>query len=183
MVEPQPTEVCLVDPDGTQLECFGSREEAVAAKATLQVTPKASATPTASTSASASASASPSVAADGYCLADPTGAELACYPTKKATTAAQKGVTLDVTQQSFCVTDTGGTDAIRVALGVAERGCFGERLGLRLAVREPLAHEHRLRRPGSIRRVRAAVRAGHARGGRRPARRDRGPADLGRSTA
>ena len=111
VVEPQPTEVCLVDPDGTQLECFGSREEAVAAKATLQVTPKASATPTASTSASASASASPSVAADGYCLADPTGAELACYPTKKATTAAQKGVTLDVTQQSFCVTDTGGTDA------------------------------------------------------------------------
>ena len=111
VVEPQPTEVCLVDPDGTQLECFGSRQEAVAAKATLQVTPKASATPTASTSASASASASPSVAADGYCLTDPTGAELACYPTKKAATAAQKGVTLDVTQQSFCVTDTGGTDA------------------------------------------------------------------------
>ena len=107
-VEPQPTEVCLIDPDATQLECFGSREEAVAAKATLQVTPKATATPT----ASASPPASPSTPTDGgYCLTDPTGAELACYPTKKAATAAQKGVTLDVTQQSFCVTDTGGTDA------------------------------------------------------------------------
>jgi preprotein translocase subunit SecD len=104
VVESQPSEVCLVDPDGAQLACFGSRQEAQAAKATLQVAPKASATP--------SGSASPSTAADGsYCLTDPTGAELACYPTNKAATAAQAGITLDITQQSFCVTDAGGAAA------------------------------------------------------------------------
>jgi len=106
VVEPRPTEVCLVDPDGTQVDCFGSREEAVAAKATLQVTAKASTTPTAT--ASAAASPSPTATDGGFCLTDPTGAELACYPDKATAKAAQKALKLDVTKQSFCVTDAGG---------------------------------------------------------------------------
>ena len=104
VVEAQPSEVCLVDPDGTQLGCYGSQQEATAAQATLQVTPKAGASP------SAGASASPSAAPDGgFCLTDPTGAELACYPDKAAATAAQKGLKVDVTQRTFCVTDAGGS--------------------------------------------------------------------------
>ena len=176
VVEPQATEVCLVDPDGTQLDCFGSRTEAVAAKATLQVAPKASATPTASASTSATPSAVPPTGE--FCLTDATGAELACYPTKKAATAAQEGVTLDVTQQSFCVTGRGRRGRlVRLAVREPEHRRLREREPDRL--RQPVAHHHRLRRPGSVGSRGAPVRSGRPRRGRRPTGRDRGRADLG----
>jgi preprotein translocase subunit SecD len=112
-VTAQPSKVCILDADGTQLQCFGSQEEADAAKGSITVTPKAasSATPSASASASpsASASASPSGGKAGFCLTDPTGKEFGCFDSKKQAEAAQKDLQVKVTETTYCVTDAGAS--------------------------------------------------------------------------
>ena len=97
-----PSQVCLNDPDGKQLACYASQSEADLAKASTTVQPKASAGPSASPSAGPSASPTPPGA--GSCIVDSTGQELACYPTKKAAQAAQKGLTTEVALSKYCVT-------------------------------------------------------------------------------
>ena len=112
-----PTEACLTTGD-TRLGCYPGVPQAKAAKASIVVTPKASASPSGSASASptgsASASSSPSASAEPtvgpgtppeqWCLADSTGEELACFDTKKEADAAKAAVEVGVTDKSWCVT-------------------------------------------------------------------------------
>jgi preprotein translocase subunit SecD len=109
-VTAQPSKACIEDADGNDLQCFGSQEEADAAKGSITVTPKAesSATPSASASASPSASGSPTTSG-GFCLTDPTGEELSCFDTRKQAQSAQKDLQVQVTERTYCVTDAGAT--------------------------------------------------------------------------
>jgi preprotein translocase subunit SecD len=104
-VQAQPSKVCVNDAAGKQLQCFSTQAEADALKSSITVHPKASATPTASAGATPSASAGPGPTenAGPYCLTDPGGKELACYRSQDAATAAQKGVTTAVTENTYCV--------------------------------------------------------------------------------
>jgi preprotein translocase subunit SecD len=106
-VTPQPAEVCVEDPAGTQLQCFPDQPQADTYKSSLSVAKKSPASPT--PSASPSASPSPPLKGD-WCLADSTGTDVACYPTKKAANAAQKGLSTTVTKNTYCVTDASGSD-------------------------------------------------------------------------
>ena len=109
----QATQVCLLDGNGDQLQCYASQQEADTAKNGITVAPKQSASPSASASASASASptasgsASPTVGpppgATQYCLTDLGNTELKCYPSRADATVAQKGITSKVTKTSWCV--------------------------------------------------------------------------------
>jgi preprotein translocase subunit SecD len=109
-VATQTAEACIVDPsrDGDQLDCFGTEEEANAGLAALTVAPKTEASPGATPSASPSAD---SPAKDSFCFTDAVGAQSTCFPTKKEADTALKDLTVEVTEQSYCVVDTGGTDA------------------------------------------------------------------------
>ena len=109
----QATQVCLLDGNGDQLQCYASQQEADAAKGGITSAPKQSATPSASTSASASASsaasgsASPTVGppqgASQYCLTDIGNTELKCYPSRADAEAARTGITSKVTKTSWCI--------------------------------------------------------------------------------
>jgi preprotein translocase subunit SecD len=107
-VEAQPSQACIEDAGGSQLECFGSTEEADAVKGSLTITPKAASSATPTPSASASASASPAAGGEGaFCLSDPTGKEFGCFETKAKAQAGQKALTVEVTERTYCVTDAG----------------------------------------------------------------------------
>ncbi len=109
----QATQVCLLDGNGDQLQCYASQQEADTAKSGITVAPKQSASPSASASASASASptasgsASPTVGpppgATQYCLTDLGNTALKCYPSRADAVTAQKGITSKVTKTSWCV--------------------------------------------------------------------------------
>jgi preprotein translocase subunit SecD len=109
----QATQVCLLDGNGDQLQCYASQQEADTAKTGITVAPKQSASPSASASASASASptasgsASPTVGpppgATQYCLTDLGNTELKCYPSRADAVGARKGITSKVTKTSWCV--------------------------------------------------------------------------------
>jgi preprotein translocase subunit SecD len=109
----QATQVCLLDGNGDQLQCYASQQEADTAKGGITSAPKQSATPSASASASASASptasgsASPTVGpppgASEYCLTDLGNTELKCYPSRADAEAARKGITSKVTKTSWCI--------------------------------------------------------------------------------
>lgn len=114
VVTPQPSKICVQDPSGAQLHCetgAGAQQLADAYKTALTVAKKSTASPTPSTSPSPSSSPSgpPPSLKGTYCLADGTGADVACYPTKKDATAAQKGLVTKVVQNTYCVTDGGGS--------------------------------------------------------------------------
>ena len=87
-VQAEPSEVCVVDGDGEQVECFSSRTQAETYLAGIQVGPKAESSPSASTSpsaspsSSASPSAGPSPAASAYCLTAPTGDQIGCFKSR-----------------------------------------------------------------------------------------------------
>ena len=104
LVQPVPSQVCVVDPSGKQLQCAASQTEADSLKAQMTVA-KSSSTGT----ATPSSSPSPSPPGGSYCLIDGTGTQLACYRTSAAATAAQKGLTTKVTQSSYCIVDGGTT--------------------------------------------------------------------------
>ncbi|HEY6567539.1 MAG TPA: protein translocase subunit SecD [Actinomycetota bacterium] len=108
-VAPQTAEACIVDPagDGDPLECFGTQEEAEAAKAAIVVAPKIEATPSASASPGDDA---PDAAAEKFCFTSATGTQSSCFPTKKEAEAALKTLTVDVTKQTYCVVDTGADE-------------------------------------------------------------------------
>jgi preprotein translocase subunit SecD len=109
----QATQVCLLDGNGDQLQCYASQQEADAAKGGITSAPKQSATPSASASASTSASsaasgsASPTVGppqgASQYCLTDIGNTELKCYASRADAEAARKGITSKVTKTSWCI--------------------------------------------------------------------------------
>jgi protein-export membrane protein SecD len=110
-VQGQPSEVCVVDGDGEQVECFSSRAQAETFLGSVQVGPKptpspsASASPSASTSSSASASpsAGPSPAASAYCVLKPTGESIKCFDTRAKAEDAKDALEVEVTERSYCI--------------------------------------------------------------------------------
>jgi preprotein translocase subunit SecD len=110
-VVPQVVEACVVDDSGAEVECFPTTEIAKLAKRAITVAPEAE------TSPSASAGASPSQEAGGaggkdesFCLISTTGEQLDCFPTRKDAEAAKVALKLEVTRETFCVTDGAGIE-------------------------------------------------------------------------
>jgi preprotein translocase subunit SecD len=106
-VQGQPSEVCVVDGDGEQVECFSSRAQADTYLTAVQVAPREDASPSPSgsptPSPSASPSAGPSPAATAYCLTAPTGDRIGCFQTRAKAQDAKEALTIEVTERSFCV--------------------------------------------------------------------------------
>ena len=112
-VQTLPSQVCIEDASGKQLQCAGSQTEADGLKAEITVvktSPSPSVTGTPAATPSSSVAPSPLGPGGPYCLLDANATQLACYPTSAAATAAQKGLTTKVTQNSYCIVD-GGTNA------------------------------------------------------------------------
>jgi preprotein translocase subunit SecD len=106
-VQAEPSQVCVVDGDGKQVECFSSRAQAETFLTGIQVGPKespsASPTPSASVSPSSSPSAGPSPAASAYCLTAPTGDRIGCFKDRAKAQAAKDAMKIEVTKRTYCV--------------------------------------------------------------------------------
>jgi preprotein translocase subunit SecD len=103
-VRSQPSEVCVVDGDGEDVECFSSRAQADTFLAGVQVGPKqASPSAPASPSASASPSAGPLPAASSYCLTASTGDRIGCFSTRAKAQDARDALEIKVAKRAFCV--------------------------------------------------------------------------------
>ncbi len=107
-VQSQPSEVCVVDGDGENVECFSSRAQADTFLAGVQVGPKeaspsGSTSPSASASPSASPSAGPSPAASAYCLTAPSGDRIGCFSSRAKAQDARDALQIEVTKRTFCV--------------------------------------------------------------------------------
>ena len=106
-VKAQPSEVCVVDGSGEQVECFSSRAQADNFLAGVQVGPREEASPSASASASPSASLTPSPgpspAASAYCLTSPAGDRIGCFKTRAQADAANEALKVEVTERSYCL--------------------------------------------------------------------------------
>ncbi|HEX6263984.1 MAG TPA: protein translocase subunit SecD, partial [Actinomycetota bacterium] len=106
-VQDQPSEVCVVDGEGEEIECFSSRAQADTFLAGVQVGPKPEPTPstsvTPSPSATASPSAGPSPAASAYCLTQATGERIRCFETRAEAEDAKDALEVTVTERSYCV--------------------------------------------------------------------------------
>ena len=106
-VQDQPSEVCVVDGEGQEIECFSSRAQADTFLAGVQVGPKPEPTPstsaTLSPSATASPSAGPSPAASAYCLTQATGEQIRCFETRAKAEDAKDALEVTVTDRSYCI--------------------------------------------------------------------------------
>ncbi|MET1012209.1 MAG: protein translocase subunit SecD [Actinomycetota bacterium] len=106
-VQDQPSEVCVVDGEGEEIECFSSRAQADTFLAGVQVGPKPEPTPstsaTPSPSATASPSAGPSPAASAYCLTQATGEQIRCFGTRAKAEDAKAALEVTVTERSYCI--------------------------------------------------------------------------------
>ena len=92
-VVPQVAEACLVDVSGDRVECFSSEAAAKLAKRAITVVPS-----------------SDTGADDAFCLVSATGQELECFPTRKEAEAARDALAVEVTEETYCVTDGAGTE-------------------------------------------------------------------------
>ena len=105
-VQDQPSDVCVVDGEGEEIECFSSRAQADTFLAGVQVGPKPEPTPstsaTPSPSATASPSAGPSPAASAYCLTQATGERIRCFETRAKAEDAKDALEVTVTERSYC---------------------------------------------------------------------------------
>ena len=108
-VQAEPSEVCVVDGNGKQVDCFSSRAQAETYLGGVQVEPKAEESASASTSPSASAtpssspSAGPSPAASAYCLTAPTGDRIGCFKDRAKAQGAKDASKIEVTKRTYCV--------------------------------------------------------------------------------
>ena len=106
-VQDQPSEVCVVDGEGEEIECFSSRTQADTVLAGVQVGPKPEPTPsttaTPSPGATASPSAGPSPAASAYCLTQATGERIRCFETRAKAEDAKDALEVTVTERSYCI--------------------------------------------------------------------------------
>ena len=104
-VRSQPSEVCVVDGDGKEVECFSSRAQADTFLAGVQVGPKqeSSPSPSASPSPSVSPSAGPSPGASSYCLTGSTGDRIGCFDTRAKAQDARDALEIEVAKRTFCV--------------------------------------------------------------------------------
>ncbi|HET9671860.1 MAG TPA: hypothetical protein VFQ40_03315, partial [Actinomycetota bacterium] len=108
-VQAQPSEVCVVDEGGDDLECFTSRAQADAYVAGLQVAPKERVSPSASPTVSPSPSpspAGPAPAPSQYCLSDASGERIRCYGSQNRAQDARDAVEREVRSRTFCVVPT-----------------------------------------------------------------------------
>ena len=111
-VVPLVAEACLVDAAGTEVECFPTEEIAKLAKRAITVAPRVDASATPSASATPGSTPSPAGGNDeAFCLIGTTGEQLDCFPTRKEAEAARDELTVEVTQETFCVTDGAGAEA------------------------------------------------------------------------
>ena len=101
-VEPQVAVACLVDEAGERVECFPSEAAAKLAKRAITVVPRSD------VESSPSPSPSPTSANDGFCLVSATGQQLDCFPTRKEAEAARDALAVEVTEETYCVTDGAG---------------------------------------------------------------------------
>ena len=123
-VVPQVAEACLVDPDGEQLECFATEELAEASKAAITVAPRVAR----DAIAHARLVSRPCVGrGTGSAWSSAAGEQLDCFPTRKEAQAAQEALEVEVTEQTYCVTERSGY------VRGAEAHTVGDALGLRLA--------------------------------------------------
>ena len=108
-VQAEPSEVCVVDGDGEQLECFSSQTQAETYLGGIQVgpeeegSPSASTSPSASPSSSASPSAGPSPAASAYCLTAPAGDQIGCFKSRAKAEDAKDALKIEVTKRTYCL--------------------------------------------------------------------------------
>jgi preprotein translocase subunit SecD len=107
-VQAQPSEVCVVDGEGEELECFPSRAQADAYVAGVQVGPKEEASPSASATSSVSPSptaspAGPSPAPSAYCLTDAAGTRIGCFGDRERAVDARDAIDVRVTSRTFCI--------------------------------------------------------------------------------
>ena len=107
-VQAEPSEVCVVDGNGVQVECFSSRTQAETYLSGIQVGPKgedslASTSPSASASSSASPSAGPSPAASAYCLTASTGDQIGCFKSRAKAEDAKDALKIEVTKRAYCL--------------------------------------------------------------------------------
>ncbi|HEX7246845.1 MAG TPA: hypothetical protein VF351_01960, partial [Actinomycetota bacterium] len=109
-VVPQVAEACLVDPSGAEVECFPTQEIAKLAKRAITVAPQADASATPSTSVSPSPGNAGGGDAQRFCLVGTTGEQLDCFGSRKEAEAARAELTVEVTQETFCVTDGAGAE-------------------------------------------------------------------------
>ncbi len=134
-VQDQPSEVCVVDGEGEEIECFSSRAQADTFLAGVQVGPKPEPTPstsaTPSPSATASPSAGPSPAASAYCLTQATGERIRCFETRAKAEDAKDALEVDG-HRTFVLHPPGRTRAL--ADPVPFLGALGVRISERIAV-------------------------------------------------
>jgi preprotein translocase subunit SecD len=109
-VQSRATEVCVIDGDGEEVECFTSRAQGDAFLAGVEVGPERDASPSPSPSPNASASPSPSAgpspSASSYCLTAPDGDRIACFDGRAKAQEARDALEIEVTARTFCVTPT-----------------------------------------------------------------------------
>ena len=106
-VQAQPSNVCVVDADGEDLDCFSSRAQADVYEAGIQVGPKESPSPSASAMpASPSSSPSPegpAPAPSAFCLTDASGARLGCFRDREQAVDARDAIEVEVRDRTYCV--------------------------------------------------------------------------------
>lgn len=102
-VRGQPSEVCVVDGDGEEVECFSSRAQADAFLTGVQVGPRVDGSASPSPGGSPSPSPGPSPAASEYCLTGPTGDRIECFDTRAKAEDARDALEVTVTERSFCI--------------------------------------------------------------------------------
>jgi protein-export membrane protein SecD len=103
-VQAQASEVCVVDGEGKDLECFSSRAQADVYLAGIQVAPKEEASPSPSGSTTPSASpAGPAPAPSAFCLTDASGARLGCFGDRERAVDARDAIELEVRSRTYCV--------------------------------------------------------------------------------
>ncbi|MGZ8630587.1 MAG: protein translocase subunit SecD [Actinomycetota bacterium] len=110
-VVPQVAEACLVDGTGARAECFPTEELAKLGKQVITVAPRAQAGASVTPSATPGSTPSPSTSEGGFCLVSTTGEQLDCFPTRKEAEDARTSLRVEVTKQTYCVTDDGAADA------------------------------------------------------------------------
>ncbi len=107
-VVPQVAEACLVDPAGAEVECFPTQEIAKLAKRAITVAPETPPSPTSSDSPSPGTP--DGSATERFCLVGTTGEQLDCFASRKEAEAARGDLAVEVTRQTFCVTDEAATE-------------------------------------------------------------------------
>jgi len=108
-VQAEPSQVCVVDGNGEQVECFSSRAQAETYLGGVLVGPKTEGSPSASTSpspspsSSASPSEGPSPAASAYCLTAPAGDRIGCFKNRAKAQDAKDALKIEVTKRTYCL--------------------------------------------------------------------------------